>query len=75
MGWATGYIARLKTGQTVAFRPRGQSMTGKIESGQLCTVEPIADVSVLQVGDIVLCRSAATSISIWSRPSRVSGFG
>jgi hypothetical protein len=31
-------------------------MKGKIESGQLCTVEPIVDVSVLEKGDIVLCK-------------------
>jgi hypothetical protein len=31
-------------------------MAGKIESGQLCTVEPIADLSILKVGDIVLCK-------------------
>jgi hypothetical protein len=30
-------------------------MTGKIDSGQLCTVEPIGD-AVLDVGDIVLCK-------------------
>jgi hypothetical protein len=30
-------------------------MSGKIESGQLCTVEP-ADSASLQVGDIVLCK-------------------
>ena len=30
-------------------------MTGKVESGQLCTVEPV-DSSLLQVGDIVLCK-------------------
>lgn len=30
-------------------------MSGKIESGQLCTVEPVGD-SALAVGDIVLCR-------------------
>ena len=30
-------------------------MTGRIESGQLCTVEPV-DPSTLEVGDIVLCR-------------------
>lgn len=30
-------------------------MTGKIESGQLCTVEPI-DAESLSVGDIVLCK-------------------
>lgn len=56
MGWATGHIARLKAGETVTFRPRGGSMTGKIESGQRCTVEPIADVATIKVGDIVLCK-------------------
>jgi len=25
MGWATGYIAKLKAGETVSFRPRGSS--------------------------------------------------
>ena len=30
-------------------------MTGRIESGQLCTVVPI-DPATLRVGDIVLCR-------------------
>ena len=31
-------------------------MSGKIESGQLCTVEPISNPGSLQVGDIVLCK-------------------
>jgi hypothetical protein len=56
MGWATGHIMRLKAGETVSFRPRGDSMRGKINSGQLCTVEPISNHSQLQVGDIVLCK-------------------
>jgi hypothetical protein len=56
MGWAIGYIAKLKTGETVSFRPRGHSMKGKIESGQLCTVEPVKDFEVLKKGDIVLCK-------------------
>ena len=30
-------------------------MSGKIESGQLCTVEPI-EADQLRVGDIVLCK-------------------
>jgi hypothetical protein len=55
MGWASQYIARLQRGETVQFRPRGNSMSGKIESGQLCTVTPV-DPSVLEVGDIVLCK-------------------
>jgi hypothetical protein len=55
MGWATAYIAKLKAGETVRFRPRGNSMVGKIESGQLCTVEPV-EPATLAVGDIVLCK-------------------
>lgn len=31
-------------------------MKWKIESGQLCTVEPIKDFSALEKGDIVLCK-------------------
>jgi hypothetical protein len=41
MGWASGHIARLQKGETVSFRPRGNSMKGKIDSGQLCTVAPV----------------------------------
>src|SRR5215470_3232436 len=55
MGWASRHIARLREGETVQFRPRGDSMRGKIESGQLCTVEPV-DPDTLEVGDIVLCK-------------------
>ena len=56
MGWASAYIERLKRGEVVTFRPRGGSMTGRIESGQLCTVEPVTDSAVLRVDDIVLCK-------------------
>jgi hypothetical protein len=55
MGWADGdqrATARLARNETVQFRPRGNSMTGKIASGQ---VTPLAE-HVLAVGDIVLCR-------------------
>ncbi len=55
MGWADGHIARLALGETVQFRPRGHSMTGKVNDGQLCTVAPLGD-HVLAVDDIVLCR-------------------
>jgi len=55
MGWATGHIAKLRLGQAVSFRPRGNSMSPKIESGQLCTVEPV-QTDALAVGDIVLCK-------------------
>ena len=55
MGWASHHIASLNEGDTVQFRPRGNSMQGKIESGQLCRVEPV-DSAALAVGDIVLCK-------------------
>ena len=55
MGWASEHIARLRNGETVQFRPRGDSMRGKIESGQLCTIEPV-DAATLNVGDVVLCK-------------------
>ena len=55
MGWATQYIAKLKDGETVSFRPRGNSMSGKIESGQLCTVEPV-ETDAVEVGEIMLCK-------------------
>jgi hypothetical protein len=55
MGWASEHIARLQRGETVQFRPRGNSMHGKIASGQLCTVAPV-DPASLEVGDIVLCK-------------------
>jgi hypothetical protein len=54
MGWATEYIAKLEAGETVQFRPRGHSMRGKVDSGQLCTVVPAPEE--LHVGDIVLCK-------------------
>src|SRR5262245_26116900 len=54
MGWATQYIAKLQNGETVQFRPRGHSMRGRIDTGQLCTVMPAPED--LQVGDIVLCK-------------------
>ena len=55
MSWATRYIEKLQNGETVSFRPRGNSMKGKIKSGQLCTVAPV-DANTLVVGDIVLCK-------------------
>ena len=58
MGWASQYIAKLQAGETVQFRPRGNSMSGKIESGQLCTVEPV-DHATLRVGDMTRFRLPA----------------
>lgn len=55
MGWATHYIEKLRAGETVTFRPRGNSMVPRIRSGQLCTVAPVDPASVDQ-GDVVLCK-------------------
>lgn len=55
MGWASGYIEKLLAGESVSFRPRGNSMAGKIDSGKLCLVAPIHP-SLLKVGEIVLCK-------------------
>ena len=55
MGWASACIEKLKNNETVSFRPRGGSMKGKIESGQLCTVKPVKEED-LKKGDIVLCK-------------------
>ena len=57
MGWASRHVEKLRAGETVSFRPHGHSMTGRIESGQLCTVVPI-NPAMLEVGDIVLCKVA-----------------
>lgn len=56
MTWADPYIERLRSGQTVQFRPRGCSMRGRIENGQRVTVVPDDDEREPQVGDAVLCR-------------------
>lgn len=58
MGWATAYIEKLKKGETVQFRPRGNSMAGRINSGQLVTVAPLEDPA--EVGDVVLCKVRGT---------------
>lgn len=54
MTWAKHYIDKLIKGETVSFRPRGNSMEGKISSGQLVTVVPT--IEDLSVGDVVLCK-------------------
>jgi len=54
--WATEYIKKLKSGETVEFRPRGSSMKPLIESGDLVVVEPISEKTEFDKGDIVLCK-------------------
>ena len=55
MSWATSYIEKLLAGEAVEFRPKGNSMTPKIESGQLCRVEPLGETPPVE-GEIVLCK-------------------
>jgi len=55
MSWATYYIEKLKKGEKVQFRPRGNSMKGKVNSGQLVTVEPMQNYTP-KIGDVVLCK-------------------
>ena len=55
MSWAKFAIEKLKTGEAVQIRPRGHSMKGKVNDGDLVTVEPCKPEG-LSVGDIVLVR-------------------
>lgn len=52
-------------GDGVLFKPRGNSMRPIINSGALIVVEPPADPSTLEVGDVVLVRvSGATYLHL-----------
>lgn len=55
MAWADLHIKKLSNGETVRFKPRGNSMKGLIESGQLVEVKPLEN-SDLKIDDIVLCK-------------------
>lgn len=56
MSWADSAIKTLSEGQIAQIRPRGNSMKGKVESGNLVTIEPVPDLAVLKVDDIVLVK-------------------
>lgn len=56
MAWCTHLLPKLAAGETVKCRPRGNSMTPKIFSGNLCTISPYKSTDVLSKGDIVLCK-------------------
>jgi SOS-response transcriptional repressor LexA len=55
MGWASHAIAKLQSGETVVLRPRGNSMAGKVDDGDVVTVAPY-DAADPQVGDVVLVK-------------------
>jgi hypothetical protein len=55
MGWASSAIEKLSNGETSTVRPRGHSMTGKVNDVDTVTVAAVGDHE-LAVGDIVLVR-------------------
>src|SRR5688572_6009293 len=55
MSWAHHAIEALRRGETVAVRPRGNSMQPKVNSGDLVTLQP-CDPETVKTGDIVLVR-------------------
>jgi hypothetical protein len=50
------WIARLKAGETVEFREKGNSMTPRIKSGQKCRYAPVKGAGDVKVGDAVFCK-------------------
>lgn len=55
MNWATFAIEKLQKGQVTTVRPRGHSMTGKVNDGNLVTLKP-CKADELSPGDIVLVK-------------------
>lgn len=55
MSWAAHAKDALREGQTVQVRPRGHSMRGKVNDGDLVTLAP-CDPATLQPGQVVLVR-------------------
>ena len=59
MSWAKYAKEALQRGETVQIRPRGHSMTGKVNDGDRVTLKP-CEPEQLRVGDIVLVRVHGT---------------
>lgn len=55
MGWATRAQEALARGETTQLRPRGHSMTGRIDDGDAVTIAP-CDATSIRVGDGVFVR-------------------
>ena len=55
MGWVQDALADLNEGRTTQVRPQGGSMRGRIESGQLVTLQPATAADVF-VDDVVFIR-------------------
>ena len=58
MSW-TNVVEKLRRGETVTMRPQGNSMTPRIQSGQLVTIVP-ATLTEVEVGDVVLSKVKGT---------------
>lgn len=56
MGYTYKHVEALLEGKSVEFRPTGNSMSGRIESGQLVKVDPITAETPLKPGDVVLAK-------------------
>jgi len=59
VSWAQHAKDALRRGERVQVRPRGHSMRGKVDDGDLVTLEP-CDPGALAVGDVVLVRVRGT---------------
>ena len=55
MGWVNDALQELTSGRRADVRPVGGSMRGRIESGQLVTIAPVAAADVV-VNDVVFVR-------------------
>jgi len=53
--WATHLIEKPKAGESVTFRPKGNSMTPNVKSGQEVTCRPHDPAVTLKPGTVVLC--------------------
>ena len=63
MNWEE-HVEKLKKGETVSFRPKGNSMEPKISSGNLVTVEPLK--GPFKKGEFSV-ELAENTTFIWSR--------
>ncbi|HZT41145.1 MAG TPA: hypothetical protein VFA07_03105 [Chthonomonadaceae bacterium] len=50
------WIERLRAGETVSFREKGNSMVPRIKSRQKCTYAPVGANTPLKKGDMVFCK-------------------
>ena len=55
MSWAKHAREALARGESVTIRPKGNSMEGKVSSGDAVTLEPVG-TRKLKKGDVVLAR-------------------